>query len=931
MAKVFEIDFRNGSSLETVSKVYPIDTNMSILKTKKGYTAKSYQQGYYTYANPESLNFGTSEFSYVIALKVLPFNHIGSLVNAIMGNGNVLNSATLGIEMRATNSLRFLIGNGLTLDQLLDPEVINLDFNLYYFERTSSNVINLYKNNLLIDTGSSTKNVTTTNNFYLFDDEVISRISNSEIVYIKFFDKALTSEERIGEFNLFNSSYPTKEVNRPFYGDKRVTDLSKEVRNVLGDNVVVNGTFEDSSNWIIAGESEINNGSARIYSSAGANSGVGQNNKLIVGKYYILNYEVIEYISGGIIFQDGVNNISLNSELGVHSIEFIAGGLTFYFIRGGLADVRIDNVVIQEQLGLVLAYNMKPFNGLLPDISGNGWDGIVSNLTETPNGLENNLSLADIQFGWININQNIDYTVWSVNFRLKAYALNTTVFIGKGTLSSIYYYSGTLNFRTADSVFHSLSFSLDLNKYYNISIISDGTDIYLYVDGYLKSTITPSETIIAFNKMGEETTGTILIGEWVDIRCYDRVLTLDEIRSYNDLWEERITLKDNFDDDIVSGEISGWKVGTGIFKAGEEVITETWVPTSIFNGGGSGTSDWINPDVYGIAEGWMTVIPGELPIYSFRLYSVTTSVGFTGNVQRAESLDILPTGLVCDEFVVDPNMLYTLRFKYKSTYPSIDITIFYRTGPGLTGIILLENKNVIPSGSITDESLEFFCADGQENLIIRVRCSEVVSAGEYLEIDEVYLDKLVYESTLFPPEIDLSNYISQYKYIQCLTAGTISTQSEEAYGTWEFDVYKTETSTALFHFISSGKDYSGSTRYNIVLYNDESIGLMRDITVLFRTDVTYIDSEVWYRIKITRDIVGKFYVYIKGGDLGSMYTIVDVTGGSGTNPVVDNTYTTSKYIFLDIEAGDRFRALKKTGLTTITSNNVLSAFFNLTT
>ena len=50
-----------------------------------------------------------------------------------------------------------------------------------------------------------------------------------------------------------------------------------------------------------------------------------------------------------------------------------------------------------------------------------------------------------------------------------------------------------------------------------------------------------------------------------------------------------------------------------------------------------------------------------------------------------------------------------------------------------------------------------------------------------------------------------------------------------------------------------------------------------------------------------------FAVFIKGGSFGDTetgWTLVDTTGGSGTNPVNDSTYTTSAYMVADLDAGD---------------------------
>jgi len=95
---------------------------------------------------------------------------------------------------------------------------------------------------------------------------------------------------------------------------------------------------------------------------------------------------------------------------------------------------------------------------------------------------------------------------------------------------------------------------------------------------------------------------------------------------------------------------------------------------------------------------------------------------------------------------------------------------------------------------------------------------------------------------------------------------------------------------------------------------DESIRFSKGGgTSLFQTATSYISINAWYKIKVTRTTDGEFTVYIKGGDFGNdAWTLVDVTGGSGSNPCTDGTYSESNYFVCDIDSGDRISNIKIT-------------------
>lgn len=167
------------------------------------------------------------------------------------------------------------------------------------------------------------------------------------------------------------------------------------------------------------------------------------------------------------------------------------------------------------------------------------------------------------------------------------------------------------------------------------------------------------------------------------------------------------------------------------------------------------------------------------------------------------------------------------------------------------------------------------------------------------------------------------------KYLENTSAGTAAIQSKQAYGEWEFSVYKgADGNNVSVPFIHSEKSSAASgNNYEIRLNTDERLVLNKDDSNVSYTATNYISNNTWYRLKVARlqsegtfaSIVSSmtttypadtFAVFIKGGEFGDEYTLVDTTGGSGSNPVTDSTYTTSEFVVLDLDSGDKFTNLK---------------------
>ena len=186
------------------------------------------------------------------------------------------------------------------------------------------------------------------------------------------------------------------------------------------------------------------------------------------------------------------------------------------------------------------------------------------------------------------------------------------------------------------------------------------------------------------------------------------------------------------------------------------------------------------------------------------------------------------------------------------------------------------------------------------------------------------------------PDSVLKSITTGTKVLRCNSSGTTAIQSKSAYGSWEFSVYKgADVNQPYFNIITDRANPSlpvYQEGYQLSLVSNESI-LLRQVNNtavpvnLFQTAASYIANNTWYRLKVARlksagtfaSIVPSmtttypadtFAVFIKGGSFGDDWTLVDTTGGSGTNPVTDSTYTTSNYFVADLDTGDRFANLK---------------------
>jgi len=152
------------------------------------------------------------------------------------------------------------------------------------------------------------------------------------------------------------------------------------------------------------------------------------------------------------------------------------------------------------------------------------------------------------------------------------------------------------------------------------------------------------------------------------------------------------------------------------------------------------------------------------------------------------------------------------------------------------------------------------------------------------------------------------------KYLQPAASNNdIYYRSEIAYGTWEFDFYKSDDSLpSSIYFISSepkdigwdrtkGYVFSVTSGYGIILTRLDD----GDHEYLGYSDSDYIIPEFWYRFKIERSTDGEISLYIKGHSFSySDWTLINFT--TGDNPVIDNTYSDNNYFVLELNNDIKF-------------------------
>ncbi|MFH2142524.1 MAG: LamG-like jellyroll fold domain-containing protein, partial [Bacteroidota bacterium] len=720
-----------------------------------------------------------------------------------------------------------------------------------------------------------------TSHLFFGNRNASDRTFSGNIARVVVYDGILTSTERGREYSRYlASSNIAKSKFYNFNAINKPTDLSVEVDNTVGDNLVSLNFVGNWNAWL--GGSIITNSSF----TSDADGGGIYKPILVIGKKYRVSFSgsqtggslsmgstatdnYVSSISGTNFSYTGTFTATGNTNLGI-------------FNSGNTQTVTFTNFSVQELTGLVAAYNMIPQNGILVDIGANGYNATqtVAGSVSTLEGIKfNNASYYDAN--------HKPTANGSLLIRFKAHlALNQYLYGSKLTNDRMFiaidvsakFCAGVANQGIAVIVGTT---TLLEGKEYTGAITWDGTTVELWLNGSKEYSSAQSGVIAnttrnnflgALNDDGVVTLPTKC--EITDIREYNRKLSDQEIKDYHNSFVKPVLIED-FSDVGADGVVKTpreWAKGTGTYKIGELTAQDA--------------------------------VLKDLDVGAKYLECVTAGTIATQSTQ------------VYGEWEFDVNSAIAPFVNFIS-----DNKIAYNGFNGYTIYFYADGKIDLTKSNTGSGNNLFRTAVGyhSKNTWYRLKVARLQSEGVFKDIPTLQVSDM--ENDISPT--DYTTFTSNGRYGFSVTSDGSAIMIA---GTAD-EIAVTDTKKYLIEFdavLNSGtapqakfaKFLGGTGQSNtITVINGRNshiltaTGTDTDVLQFFNVSTTtdYEVSGLTIRRIYDKDT---FAVFIKGGAFGNTWTLVSTAGGSGTNPVTDATYTTSNYIVVDADAGDRVGNIK---------------------
>ena len=893
MAKYFEVDFRKGSFQDqTGRRTVTITGSPEIKRGDKGIYTITNSSSYLIY---NSQIIPDNAFTVVLAIKT-PINNNAPYI---------FSTNTLGTPFFSTN----YFGNGYALLELgsnntkrfLLPSNFGKDFNWNLFiltvpgnAQTDISNAKLYLNgNTLTDstvniTGIQSSRTTITN--CLRTHTVYTSAINT--TYFAVYDHVFTEAERAKAYQDFLNSYPVVQEKLPQQSIiNKPMDLSREKDNTitrLDDNLQCT-KYSNNIVTTVDGVTTITYVDSQYGAQTNTFNDAGALNKnLVVGNKIKVRFKVkgssVTTLTFRIYDIGGNTDISFIPTLNYTDYEVthvVKSELRYiHFANFAIgSSIEIKDVVVEELTGLVAAYNMIPQGNTLVDISGEGYNGVITGTTSAKKGLQFNgisdkIVLSSLS-SYISINNNFSV---SVRFIIKGTSpQQQTIFNCTKSFSDLFgiavdaslgiVKAGIYN---GSSYLYKAHGNILLNKEVTVTVTFNISTLLMYVNGILVTgtTYSPSLSTVVGTNLGINNSNDYpLNGEIHDFRVYNRVLTEQEAKVYHNQFVTP-SLQEDFSSEGADGIAkvpSGWVKQSGSFKIDEFSINSGEL---VRNGGFDSSTGWILAATATISDGLLNI---NTPSSAWTIAAQTASNVKLGGVYLVKFTVLNYIG---GEIVVGVS-------------GSSTVGGFYASGNG-------------------DKIGYIYKKDGTNNIVFNAP-TYFIGSIDNLSIVEVS---------------PLPTFKPGTKYLECVTAGVLAIPSKQAYGTWEFYLYKAGDSNnidILFAHSKIGTSESGGTGWVFRFTSGEAFKLLRVQVggdyAPFNTVDSYAFLNTWYRIKITKTLSGIHTMLAKGGSLTPTagydgWTLVSTTGGTGTNPYTDTLYAISEYLVLDIDAGDRIANIK---------------------
>ena len=548
--KLFEVDFRKGTLIDSVNKIKGIATDVVFKKADKGNLINydNSTDSKVSFGDLDSWDLGTNDFTIACAFR---YNKNDSVARHIFGKRGT-EKDWLRIYIDASNEVVLEIsitngGIGISGPTLLPGKD-------YLVVATRKNgFVNFYVNNILVNSIACESSITNTGDvsFIKWRNETPSDIG---VYYGLFYNHSITTQKINELYKEFLRSTPTeKEIKNIEY--PKPTDLSSEVDSKVGIELVENTDFNIDSWWTKGTDWIISNGVASVNNTSGTTTYLKSQNIYITGKKYKTTIKVNSK-TGSLLAYIGQAGIGQQLSIGLNNILINTNSEQLWIAAPNGTVAEIEYITSQEVSGLVAAYSFSPetvSNGKLIDISGNQNDGTIHGAILTKEGMK-----FDGVDDYVDLSNDSSLNITNeltITFRINKLSNNTEgAFISKYISDTDRDYEiryntvNKLRYFDSNNIIELYTQDLTITPH-NIVIIRRSTSLECYIDGNkvydesLSYNISGNTANVA---IGSRTGGAEfrLNSELEDLKIYNYAFTPEQAKEYHNSFIKPTIIED---------------------------------------------------------------------------------------------------------------------------------------------------------------------------------------------------------------------------------------------------------------------------------------------------------------------------------------------------------------------------------------------------